>query len=131
MPRAARGPGSQKFAQAVAREIVAGNQDDRLRGATRYGTAVARLRRPRRKPYLGMGGPPLAPQGAGSRVITNFRAKESRTSSGYVITAGWNNVVGRNGFHFLPAHDMGAGHSAPAPPIFGVGPRNLGGDWET
>lgn len=117
-----KGRGCRKLAQALADSVVEGNRYDRLNGRTRYGTTVARLKNPRTGAYKGLFGPPLAPHGASSRVITHFRARVNKRAGEWQVLAGWQGVQGRSGYPFLVAHDLGLGR-LPARPIFGMSPR--------
>jgi hypothetical protein len=60
--------------------------------------------------YKGKTGPPLAPDGAASRVIANlvtghFQASETQ----WVAVGQWESVVSDAGVHFLPFHIRGEG----------------------
>lgn len=60
--------------------------------------------------YRRLGGPPLAPRGASSRVITNLETDigwDSAAQSGFAEGA-WKNVVSKKGVPFLLAHFTGA-----------------------
>lgn len=59
--------------------------------------------------YRKLGGPPLAPRGAFSRVITNLRTGYEKVSSHVWDAYGmWFEVVSAKGKPFLPAHFTGA-----------------------
>jgi hypothetical protein len=117
-----KGRGSRKFAQAVAEAVEEGNQYDRVNGRTKDGGPVARLRRRRRGVYQNYTGEPLAPKGAGSRVVTHFHAKVKRSGGKNIVVAGWKGVVSSKGVPFLAAHNEGQGNNTRRP-IFGMSPR--------
>lgn len=59
--------------------------------------------------YRRLAGPPLAPRGAFSRVITNLRPRYGRLTSGVWEAVGyWDEVVSRKGKRFLHYHFNGA-----------------------
>jgi hypothetical protein len=59
--------------------------------------------------YRRMTGPPLAPRGMGSRVITNLRLRFGRLASGvWEVVGYWDQVVNRHGQRFLHYHFDGA-----------------------
>jgi hypothetical protein len=59
--------------------------------------------------YRRLAGPPLAPRGASSRVITNLLTGYQRTAAATWEAYGyWNEVVSRAGVPFLMAHFTGA-----------------------
>lgn len=116
------GKGAQKTTQAIAKAIEEGNAYDRANGRDRYGRPVVPLKGPRKGQYAGKSGPPLAPSGTGSRVVTHFRAKARQRGGAWQVVAGWAGVVSRQGVPFLPFHDQGSG-PLPRRPIFGVSPR--------
>jgi hypothetical protein len=101
------GRGSQNLANKVADEVWLGNQHDRLAGLDRYGKRQTPVK-PRKGRYAGATGPPLAPFGNLSRVISHFRAQVFKRGGKYKIVAGWENVVSSKGVPFLPFHDQGA-----------------------
>jgi hypothetical protein len=117
-----KGPGSKKLADSIAVVVAAGNEYDRVGGRDRYGRPVASLKAPRKGEYAGKGGPPLAPSGASSRVVANFRAVARRRGGSWQIVAGWVGVLSARGVPFLPFHDHGAGR-LPTRAIFGISPR--------
>lgn len=100
------GRGSRKLAQNIAVALDLGNENDRLRGLSRYGQPQAPVKK-RTGKYKGKTGPPLAPSGAASRVVTNFRARVKGSRPPYTIAAGWENVVSDKGVPFLPFLDQG------------------------
>jgi hypothetical protein len=102
-----KGKGSQNLAEAIAREVAEGNTRDRLAGLDRYGKPFKPVKK-RTGKYAGKTGPPLAPSGAASRVITRFRAQARRRGGDWQVVAGWENVVSDKGVPFLPFHDQGA-----------------------
>lgn len=59
--------------------------------------------------YRQLAGPPLAPRGAYSRVITNLQTAHGydQVSGVYFAEAAWFDVVSRNGTYFLPYHFNG------------------------
>jgi hypothetical protein len=57
--------------------------------------------------YRGASGPPIAPFGAASRVVTHFRARVKGSRPPYTIAAGWEGVVSKKGVPFLPFLDQG------------------------
>lgn len=115
-----KGRGSQNLANAIAGEIALGNDADRLAGRDRYGRPQTPVK-PRRGRYAGKTGPPLAPSGAASRVVSNFRSQPFRRGGQWRIVAGWEDVVSSAGVPFLPFHDTGTSR-LPRRPIFGIGP---------
>lgn len=58
--------------------------------------------------YRQLGGPPLAPRGRNSRVITNLFTQQGRRGDIYFASASWNQVVSQEGVEFLDAHFTGA-----------------------
>ena len=59
--------------------------------------------------YRRLGGPPLAPRGGGSRVITNLKTGYQRPATGVWEAFGyWDEVVSTRGVPFLLAHFTGA-----------------------
>jgi hypothetical protein len=58
--------------------------------------------------YRRLGGPPLAPRGAFSRVITNLLTAFGRVGSSWGAIGYWNEVVNRDGQQFLEYHFNGA-----------------------
>jgi hypothetical protein len=60
--------------------------------------------------YKKMSGPPLAPRGMASRIISNYVVSPIFETGGrYGVEGGWNDVTGRNGYPFLYAHFNGTG----------------------
>jgi hypothetical protein len=60
--------------------------------------------------YRRLGGPPLAPRGMFSRVITNFKVDYAMLRAGYwQVTYWWDDVVSRTGVPFLRYHFEGKG----------------------
>lgn len=90
-----QGPGARTLAQNIAQAIRDGNRDDRLRGVNRYGRPLVPLKSARKGKYEGAGGPPLAPFGDRSRVVTHFRATVGYSSNakGFQVTAGWDPIL--------------------------------------
>jgi hypothetical protein len=103
-----KGPGSRKLAVDLAAAVELGNEHDRLNGLDRYGRPQTPLKSKRKGKYAGAKGPPLAPFGAASRVVRNFKAKVKGSRPPYSILAGWEGVVSDKGVPFLPFHDQGA-----------------------
>jgi hypothetical protein len=72
-----------------------------------------------REEYLRLGGPPLAPRGANSRVITNYFTGHGREGNQWFATGAWFEVVSNRGVPFLEAHFTGAstgrGHAVHLP----------------
>lgn len=62
----------------------------------------------RTREYKQMTGPPLAPRGAASRVISNYRINILTGKNRVGVEGGWDDVVSRNGTPFLPAHFFGS-----------------------
>ena len=59
--------------------------------------------------YRTLDGPPLAPQGLESRIVTHYRTAWDRPAPGeWVTTGGWQDVVSISGVPFLDAHFTGA-----------------------
>lgn len=58
--------------------------------------------------YQQMTGPPLAPRGAASRVISNYRVNILTGTNRIGVEGGWDDVLSREGVPFLPAHFFGA-----------------------
>lgn len=100
------GPGSRNLAVNIATALTLGNEHDRLRGLSRYGQPQAPVKT-RRGRYAGASGPPIAPFGAASRVVTHFRAKVKGSKPPYTVLAGWEGVVSKSGYPFLVALDQG------------------------
>lgn len=64
----------------------------------------------RRSAYLSLSGPPLAPRGAGSRIVTNFRTAHGGDGPGRWYAQGaWEDVLSVKGTPFLPFHFRGEG----------------------
>lgn len=58
-------------------------------------------------------GPPLAPFGAASRVISNYMVEAIVDANMVGVEGGWNDIVSKTGFEFLPVHFRGSGiHNA-------------------
>lgn len=74
--------------------------------------------------YRRLSGPPLAPRGAFSRVITNLRTGYEHSAGSDLWTAYgfWDEVVSVNGRPFLSAHFRGAGR-LPVRDLRGVRPE--------
>ena len=75
--------------------------------------------------YRLLGGPPLAPRGQFSRVITNFQTDYARLRPGYwQVTFWWENVVSNEGRSFLRYHFTGGKH-LPRRDLRGIRPTGL------
>lgn len=59
--------------------------------------------------YRKMTGPPLAPRGPASRVISNYVVQVMAGSNMVGVEGGWNDVVSARGVEFLPFHFAGYG----------------------
>ena len=63
-----------------------------------------------KKEYQKLAGPPLAPRGMASRIISNYIVRAFIQADGvYGVEGGWNDVVAKNGYPFLYAHFNGTG----------------------
>lgn len=61
------------------------------------------------KQYKTLTGPPLAPRGPGSRVISNYTVEAMPMGMNTVgVEGGWDDVVSKQGVSFLPFHFNGA-----------------------
>lgn len=58
--------------------------------------------------YKRMTGPPLAPRGPASRVISNYVIETVDIPNTIGVEGGWNDVVSKRGVPFLPFHFSGA-----------------------
>jgi hypothetical protein len=58
--------------------------------------------------YKKMSGPPLAPRGVASRVISNYTVEYIASPNMVGVEGGWNDVVSKKGVPFLPFHFSGA-----------------------
>ena len=58
--------------------------------------------------YKKMSGPPLAPRGPASRVISNYITEAVVETNTVGVEGGWNDVVSKTGVPFLPFHFNGA-----------------------
>jgi hypothetical protein len=65
--------------------------------------------------YRKMTGPPLAPRGPASRVISNYTVEPLTSNNGNTVgvEGGWDDVVSDKGFEFLPVHFQGFGSQNP------------------
>lgn len=76
------------------------------------------------KEYEKLGGPPLAPRGVFSRVITNFKTSiVEMSSNSWAVVGGWAEVVNSKGKSFLGAHFNGKG--VPKRDLRGVRPEGM------
>lgn len=117
-----KGRGAKITADKIAQAVEDGNRRDRLAGVDRFGRRLTSLRSPRKGEYRGKTGPPLAPSGASSRVVTNFRADARRRGGQWRIIAGWVGILSDRGVPFLGFHLVGAGRN-PIRDIAGISPR--------
>lgn len=121
-----KGPGLKALADRVTVLLIEGNRRDRLSGVDWHGRPQTPVK-PRRGKYKNAMGPPLAPFGAQSRVVKNFRAAVKGSPGRFEVIAGWENVVSKSGVPFLPFHEHGAtgggkgskGKAAPKRGFFG------------
>lgn len=60
------------------------------------------------KEYKRLTGPPLAPRGPGSRVISNYTTEYITAPNTVGVEGGWDDVVSKKGVEFLPFHFHGA-----------------------
>jgi hypothetical protein len=77
--------------------------------------------------YRLLGGPPLAPRGQFSRVITNFKTTYTDPRQGgkeWAVVGAWDDVVNKNGVHFLPFHFNGTGR-LPRRDLRGIRPAGM------
>jgi hypothetical protein len=116
----ATGRGSGAFMQRLATAVTDDNREARLRGVDRLGRPLAPLRSARKGKYRGATGPPLAPFGASSQVVTRFKVATSITSNGGRLRAGWD------GPPYLGYHFVGAGHN-PVRDLAGITPAGWRG----
>lgn len=61
------------------------------------------------KEYQEQSGPPLAPFGEASRIISNYLIKEVQNGVTIGVEGGWDDVVNAKGVEFLPFHFAGTG----------------------
>lgn len=60
--------------------------------------------------YKRLTGPPLAPRGPGSRVISNYTVEFMPSGMNVVgVEGGWDDIVSKKGVSFLPFHFNGSG----------------------
>lgn len=57
--------------------------------------------------YKKLSGPPLAPRGEGSRVISNYRTNNGREGKGWFVEGSWIDILSRKGVPFIGAHFRG------------------------
>lgn len=73
--------------------------------------------------YRTLSGPPLAPRGLGSRIVTNFRTASAKLSDGrWTAIGAWEDILNRFGLPFLRFHFRGEG-SLPVRDLRGVRPN--------
>lgn len=63
--------------------------------------------------YQQLSGPPLAPRGEGSRVISNYRTDNFREGNVWVIEGAWIDILSAKGVPFIHAHFIGLHGSYP------------------
>lgn len=63
--------------------------------------------------YKKMTGPPLAPRGPASRVISNYTIEPVVGTNTVGVEGGWDDVVSKTGVPFLPFHFKGGGINNP------------------
>lgn len=117
-----KGRGSESFMDQAEALIKQGNADDRLRGVDRYGRPLVPLKSARKGRYKGATGPPLAPFGSSSRVVSRFVTRRGRRGGDRFVEAGWSDVLSKQGRPFLQFHIRG---SSPMPrrDIAGLSPQ--------
>ena len=59
--------------------------------------------------YRSLAGPPLAPRGLGSRVVTGFETGWHREGSQWIEIGAWKNVLSIDAVPFMPFHFRGEG----------------------
>jgi hypothetical protein len=59
------------------------------------------------KEYQNKSGPPLAPQGERSRVVSNYFTVHERSGDLYTVEGYWDNIFSKKGVPFLHAHFVG------------------------
>jgi hypothetical protein len=77
--------------------------------------------------YRLLGGPPLAPRDQFSRVITNFKTTYTDPRQGgkeWAVIGAWDDVVNKDGIHFLPFHFNGTGR-LPRRDLRGIRPAGV------
>jgi hypothetical protein len=133
--------GSADFFAQVPAVLKRGNADDRQAGIDRFGKplaplAASTLKKRSRGGLLGGGsGPPLAPRGWGSRVVTNFVVTSYSTLGRRVFECGWTGMLTKKGRPWLPYHILGKGFN-PVRNIAGASPtpwaklKKLFEDWK-
>ena len=73
------------------------------------------------KQYKSLSGPPLAPRGMASRIISNYKIEAVDGTGGeFGVEGGWDDVVSKKGVEFLPFHFSGNVVSSTSAPLFGV-----------
>lgn len=73
------------------------------------------------KQYKALSGPPLAPRGMASRIITNYIIVPVSGEGGeFGVEGGWNDVVSKKGVEFLPFHFSGNVVATTSAPLFGI-----------
>lgn len=100
-------------------ELVRINQADRLRGVDRYGRPLVPVKS--QKGRRG-NGPPLAPRGVLSRVVTNYRVEWTLAPGKVTINAGWTPILSTRGIDFLKFHLRG-NRTLPKRDIAGITPQ--------
>ena len=74
--------------------------------------------------YRLLGGPPLAPRGQFSRVITNLKTGHGREGANWYAMGYWDEVVSTKGVPFLRFHFDGRGH-LPRRDLRGIRPAGV------
>ena len=73
------------------------------------------------KQYKALSGPPLAPRGMASRIISNYQIEAVSGEGGeFGVEGGWDDVVSKNNVSFLPFHFSGNVVASTSAPLFGV-----------
>jgi hypothetical protein len=112
------------IATEVERELWEINRADRTRGVDRRGVALVPLAPSTLARRKGKG-PPLAPKGAGSRVVTEYLAELDVRPGKVEVKAGWGPILSKTGRAFLEFHILGKGYN-PKRDIAGITPKGHG-----
>lgn len=73
------------------------------------------------KQYKALSGPPLAPRGMASRIISNYQTYPVSGEGGeFGVEGKWDDVVSKKNVSFLPFHFSGNVVSTTSGPLFGV-----------
>lgn len=111
---------SVRLLSQLSRDIVENNHARSLAGLDRQGRTLTELKSPRKGRYAGATGPPLAPFGEGSGLVTNFSTRVVGSGAARAVEAGWS------GIPWLIFHIEGRGHN-PVRDVSGLTPSL----WET